>query len=66
MLVAVPPVLQPSSSGGSQFPLRMSVHESPLTMRPQAAMPHTTKHSMAATTRPATRRKVLRTWAGLG
>ena len=34
-------------------------------MRPQAAMPHTAKQSMAATLRPATSRNVLRTWAGL-
>ena len=64
MLLAVAPVLHPSSSGGSQCPLRMSVHERPLTKRPQAAMPHTAKHSMAATLRPATSRNVLRTWAG--
>ena len=64
MLLAPPPALHPSSSGGSQCPLRMSVHERPLTMRPQAAMPHTAKHSMAATLRPATSRNVLRTWAG--
>ena len=64
MLLAVAPVLHPSSSGGSQCPLRMSVHERPLTKRPQAAMPHTAKHSMAATLRPVTSRNVLRTWAG--
>ena len=65
MFLAVAPVLHPSSSGGSQCPLRMSVHDRPLTKRPQAAMPHTAKHSIAATLRPATSRNVLRTWAGL-